>query len=92
METEKHLCFVLEYVKGGELFEFVQHMHDALYREGCQSDIDEILIKKLVREMIEAVSWLHDHNIVHRDIKLESNIFLFVFFYTHTMYRCFGVC
>lgn len=77
METEQHMCLVLEYVKGGELFSFVKHMH----RIGSGWDAsNEIVIKKLVLELIEVVSWLHDHNIVHRDIKLESKIYIFFFY------------
>lgn len=72
METKQHLCIVLEYVQGEELFEFVQNMHTNLHQEGSWKSIDEKLIKRLALELINVVSWLHDHNIVHRDLKLES--------------------
>ncbi|OBZ82034.1 CBL-interacting serine/threonine-protein kinase 16 [Choanephora cucurbitarum] len=81
METEKHLCIVLEYVEGGELFDFVQHMHSGIHRVGIQSSIDELLIKKLSLEVIQITSWLHSHNIVHRDLKLEN---ILVYFDTKT--------
>ncbi|KAI8380449.1 kinase-like domain-containing protein [Choanephora cucurbitarum] len=81
METEKHLCIVLEYVEGGELFDFVQHMHSGIHRVGIQSSIDELLIKKLSLEVIQITSWLHSHNIVHRDLKLEN---ILVYFDTET--------
>ncbi|KAI9359146.1 kinase-like domain-containing protein [Pilaira anomala] len=72
METENHLCIVLEYVQGEELFDFVQRMHTDIHREGSNTNIDERLIKRLALEIIQVVSWLHDHNIVHRDLKLEN--------------------
>lgn len=72
METEQHVCIVLEYVQGEELFEFVQRMHTDIHKENSNLSIDEKLIKRLTLELIQVVSWLHDHNIVHRDLKLES--------------------
>jgi serine/threonine protein kinase len=83
METEHHLCIVLEYVKGGELFDFVQRMHGRLHVSD-QDMVDEQMIKRLSLELIQIVDWLHHHNIVHRDLKLESNymhdFFLFIYF------------
>jgi serine/threonine protein kinase len=72
METEQYLCIVLEYVQGEELFDFVQKMHSDLHKEGSQTGVDEKLVKRLALELIDVVYWLHDHNIVHRDLKLES--------------------
>ncbi|KAL9558958.1 hypothetical protein MBANPS3_000659 [Mucor bainieri] len=77
METEQHLCIVLEYVQGGELFDFVQHMHNDIHQVGIQSNIDELLIKRLGLELIHVVVWLHEHNIVHRDLKLENILVYF---------------
>ncbi|KAL7325075.1 hypothetical protein PS15p_210167 [Mucor circinelloides] len=77
METERHLCIVLEYVQGGELFDFVQHMHNDIHQVGIQSNIDELLIKRLALELIQVVLWLHEHNIVHRDLKLENILVYF---------------
>ncbi|KAI9272231.1 kinase-like domain-containing protein [Helicostylum pulchrum] len=72
METENHLCIVLEYVQGEELFDFVQRMHIDIHREGSHVNIDERLIRRLALELVQVVTWLHDHNIVHRDLKLEN--------------------
>ncbi|KAI8636490.1 kinase-like domain-containing protein [Parasitella parasitica] len=77
METEQHLCIVLEYVQGGELFDFVQHIHNDIHKVGIQSNIDELLIKRLALELIDVVLWLHEHNIVHRDLKLENILVYF---------------
>lgn len=78
METEHMMCIVLEYVEGGELFDFVQKMHQ---ETPC---VDEQRVKKVFLQLLNAVKWLHGHNIVHRDLKLESKVsivcFLFIFF------------
>lgn len=68
METEHMMCIVLEYVEGGELFDFVQKMHQ---RE-TDAKVDEEKVKKVFLQVLNAVKWLHGHNIVHRDLKLES--------------------
>ena len=51
---------------------FVEKMHTDLHVEGSDNTIDEALIKKLMIQLIDTVTWLHAHNIVHRDLKLES--------------------
>lgn len=72
METEQHICIVLEYIQGEELFDFVQRMHTDIHKEESNLSVDENLVKRLGLELIQVISWLHDHNIVHRDLKLES--------------------
>ncbi|CDH52500.1 cbl-interacting serine threonine-protein kinase16 [Lichtheimia corymbifera JMRC:FSU:9682] len=66
METEQHLCIVMEYAQGGELFDFVQKMHQS------RKPVDEELIRRIFTELLHVVLWLHEHNIVHRDLKLEN--------------------
>ncbi|KAI8092738.1 kinase-like domain-containing protein [Halteromyces radiatus] len=72
MEIEQHLCLVLEYVNGGELFDFVQkrYMHDDT------GQIKQDLVKDLYSQLATVVQWMHEQNVVHRDLKLE-NILLY---------------
>lgn len=83
IETEQLMCIILEYVEGGELFEFVQKMHQQL-RMSQNSKIDETLVKPIFLQLVQAVKWLHGHNIVHRDLKLESKYPLPFILKTHT--------
>ncbi|EIE85622.1 hypothetical protein RO3G_10332 [Rhizopus delemar RA 99-880] len=56
--------------KGGELFDFVQKMH---YQSRLvQQKVNEVTIKSLFLQLVNAVRWLHEHHIVHRDLKLEN--------------------
>ncbi|KAI8148236.1 kinase-like domain-containing protein [Fennellomyces sp. T-0311] len=71
METEMHLCIVMEYAQGGELFEFVQRMHQRLHANG-HARVDEQLVKRIFLELVRTVQWMHDHSIIHRDLKLEN--------------------
>lgn len=71
--TPKHHNLVLERVGGGELFELLaSHSLELAKREW--------LVRRLFGELSNAVGWMHAINLVHRDIKLESKCFSFLFF------------
>lgn len=61
-QTNDRLCFVMEYVNGGELF-----FH--LSRERVFS---EDRTRFYGAEIISALGYLHSHNIIYRDLKLEN--------------------
>ncbi|OMJ29542.1 Fatty acyl-CoA synthetase and RNA processing-associated kinase 1 [Smittium culicis] len=62
IESENHIGLVLEYASGGELFEYImknQYLRDSE-------------AKRIFSQLILAVSFLHENEIVHRDLKLEN--------------------
>jgi len=61
-QTADRLCFVMEYVNGGELF-----FHLSKVRV-----FSEDRTKFYGAEIISALGYLHSHNIVYRDLKLEN--------------------
>eukprot|EP00052_Salpingoeca_macrocollata_P030546 m.319956 g.319956 ORF g.319956 m.319956 type:complete len:480 (+) comp23595_c0_seq1:78-1517(+) len=61
-QSEHHLCFVMEYVNGGELF-----MH--LRRSKA---FGEARGKYYAAEIILALTYLHEQGVVYRDLKLEN--------------------
>eukprot|EP01115_Flamella_aegyptia_P010090 TRINITY_DN44099_c0_g1_i1.p1 TRINITY_DN44099_c0_g1~~TRINITY_DN44099_c0_g1_i1.p1 ORF type:complete len:327 (+),score=49.49 TRINITY_DN44099_c0_g1_i1:77-1057(+) len=65
-ENAKIQCFVMKYFNGGDLFDYMESIGELEMEE----KID--LIKKIFREICEAVYHIHSNNIAHCDIKLDN--------------------
>jgi serine/threonine protein kinase len=61
-DSKKHILLVMELVEGGELF-------DRLVKKKVLS---EYSASKIIKQLLEATSYLHNLGIVHRDIKPEN--------------------
>lgn len=61
-ETDKKIHIVMEYMKGGMLFEAIEDGHQ----------FAEMDVAQLMREILHGVMYLHDNGIVHRDLKPEN--------------------
>lgn len=60
--TEDRLCFVMEYVNGGELF----------FHLSKERQFSEERTKFYGAEIISAIDYLHKRGIIYRDLKLEN--------------------
>ncbi|KAF0686189.1 Aste57867_21975 [Aphanomyces stellatus] len=66
-ERDGHTCIVTEFVSGGELF-------DHIVNHGAFSEQDA---RKPMRDIVEAVAFLHAHGLIHKDLKPENVLLRF---------------
>ncbi|CAH2222269.1 kinase C delta type isoform X3 [Pelobates cultripes] len=69
-QTENHVFFVMEYVNGGDLEQFMNR-HGKLDRDAVR----HLLSKEkmfIAAELVCGLQYLHRHGIIHRDIKPEN--------------------
>uniref|UniRef100_A0A8C8HP15 Calcium/calmodulin-dependent protein kinase type IV n=1 Tax=Oncorhynchus tshawytscha TaxID=74940 RepID=A0A8C8HP15_ONCTS len=64
-ETETDIALILELVTGGELF-------DRIVERGYYSERDAAHV---IKQILEAVAYLHDNGVVHRDLKPENLLY-----------------
>ncbi|XP_006639996.1 calcium/calmodulin-dependent protein kinase type IV isoform X1 [Lepisosteus oculatus] len=64
-ETESEIALVLELVTGGELF-------DRIVERGYYSERDAAHV---IKQILEAVAYLHENGVVHRDLKPENLLY-----------------
>ncbi|RHZ87849.1 hypothetical protein Glove_29g2 [Diversispora epigaea] len=62
VENSNYIGIVLEYIPGGDLYDYVDRKHHLDEAEACQ----------IFKQLIQGVDYLHQMNIVHRDLKLEN--------------------
>ncbi|CAM9347117.1 unnamed protein product [Bubo scandiacus] len=64
-ESSTHLYLIMQLVSGGELF-------DRIVEKGFYTERDA---STLIRQILDAVKYLHDMGIVHRDLKPENLLY-----------------
>ena len=66
-KTKKHYYIVMEYCNGGELEKALEK-----YQLKYGKPFSEEIVQHLMRQIISAFKYMHENNIMHRDIKLEN--------------------
>ena len=61
-ETKKHICIVMEYICAGDLLSYIKK----------RTKLTESVAKFIYKQIILALKFIHNNNIVHRDIKLDN--------------------
>jgi calcium-dependent protein kinase len=66
-EYGNYFYVVTEFCQGGSVVNFIQnHIHR----------LNENLARQVIKQILEALVYLHDLQIIHRDIKLENIVFV----------------
>ncbi|XP_043830102.1 serine/threonine-protein kinase 17A isoform X1 [Dromiciops gliroides] len=63
-ETSSEMILVLEYAAGGEIFDQCVAEREEAFKEKD--------VQRLMRQILEGVSFLHAHNVVHLDLKPQN--------------------
>ena len=58
---------IMEYVNGGVLSDYLKK-----YKLKYQKAFPEEVVQYLMRQIVEALIYIHERNIIHRDLKLEN--------------------
>jgi len=66
IDTRTHIFLVMEYVSGGDLFDYIVH----------HGKVPEDLAREIFQQIIAAVEYCHHNSVIHRDLKPE-NILLY---------------
>ena len=61
-ETQKHMCIVMEYICAGDLLTYIKK----------RNKLNESTAKYIFKQILLALNFIHAHNIIHRDIKLDN--------------------
>nr|AHZ63843.1 neochrome 2 [Cylindrocystis brebissonii] len=63
-QTAKHVCFVTDFCKGGELYSILE--------EQPENRFDEPLVRFYAAEVLLALEYLHCQGVIYRDLKPEN--------------------
>lgn len=70
-ETDHHVYLIMEYVQGRSLHDYLKRQRASAKTEFDQT-LAEAEAKRLTKQLLQCLEWLHGEGIAHRDIKLEN--------------------
>lgn len=79
-KNDKYLCLFLEYCRGGDLQKALERRHRSLHSSPSSASVpslflDEFTVRRLSRQMTEALLFFSRKQVMHRDLK-PANILL----------------
>ena len=68
VKTDKNYYYiVMEYINGGELSDYLKK-YKSIHNKGFPEEV----VQYLMRQIVDAVKYIHERGIIHRDLKLEN--------------------
>ena len=65
--TQSHYYLIMEFCNGGSLSECLKK-----YQKDNNKPFTEEIVQHLMRQIIDGIKYIHNKNIVHRDLKLDN--------------------
>ena len=65
--TKKHYYLVMEYCNGGALSDCLKK-----YQQMYGTPFSEQIVQYLMKQIIDGIKYIHNRNIIHRDLKLDN--------------------
>ena len=65
IDSGNKVSIVVEYINGNNLYQYIRKLPGSRI-------IDENEVKKIFKKIVEAVQYMHENHVVHRDLKLEN--------------------
>uniref|UniRef100_A0A8C9HFT3 5'-AMP-activated protein kinase catalytic subunit alpha-1 n=1 Tax=Piliocolobus tephrosceles TaxID=591936 RepID=A0A8C9HFT3_9PRIM len=77
ISTPSDIFMVMEYVSGGELFDYIckngrKSDVPGVVKTGSMKELDEKESRRLFQQILSGVDYCHRHMVVHRDLKPEN--------------------
>ena len=66
-QTKDYYYIVMEYINGGSLTDCLKK-----YKNKYGKAFPENIVQYLMRQIVDAIKFLHDRKIIHRDLKLDN--------------------
>lgn len=68
------IYFVMDYIKGGELFKHIQYVKRTNVEQGNSMCFNENQVKFFATQIVLALGYLHQCGVIYRDLKPENII------------------
>ena len=67
LKSKNHYYLISEYCNGGNLSEYIKE-----YIKENKKPLNELLIQKIMSQLVTTIRYMHANKIIHRNIKLEN--------------------